>query len=160
MYRTFEHDGYCISLNENFLKEHMGKEFLDIGIQRTAIGKIERDNIAVEISYEGFGVLIHKRTNQSYDNILLTEEKWGKVKAHFRENPDFYDYTHCNMRVKTFEGDIQVGMAELITNKLAFSVDQLLIRLYVQHVACKTQEELISIREKKRLPFNVRHVAY
>lgn len=131
----------------------MSKEFLDIGIQRAEIGRIDRDNISIEILYAGFGNLQHKRTGQLYDDIRFTTEQWEKVKAHYRVNPHLYNYYHFNLLVRTSEGDIPVCTNEIHTNKLDFSIEQMLIQLYVQHVACKTKEELAAIREKKRLPF-------
>lgn len=153
MYITYENEGFNLSLNETFLNQHFGKEFLDIGIQRSEVGKIERDNISIEISYDGFGNLKHKGTGQTYDNIRFTTEQWEKVKAHFRANPHLYEYYHWNMLVRIYEAGIPKKMTELVTNTLDFSVEQMLIRLYVQHVACKSSEELAAIRDKKVLTF-------
>lgn len=149
MYTAYEFDGYHISINERFLINHSGKEFLDIGSQHTEIGKIERDNISLEISYEGFGILKHKRTGQRYDDIHYSNEQWEKVKAHFRVNPHFYEFLQQNMIVLTYEGDSQVGSAEIVTKIFDFTIEEMLIKLYVQHVACKTSEELVAIRDKK-----------
>lgn len=151
MYKTFETDGFFITINNRFLDENTGKEFLDIGIEPAVLGKIERDNITVKISYLGFGELRHKRTGQIYDNIKYTKDQWEKVKVHFRSYPELYEYRPTYIQITFYEAEMIVKSNELYTNCLDFPLEQLLIKLYVQHVACKTTSELLAIKRKTDL---------
>ncbi|MFY0519289.1 hypothetical protein ACOMCU_15900 [Lysinibacillus sp. UGB7] len=148
MYRKYETDGYHLMINDRFISENAGKEFLDIGTRQEILGRIERDNIVLEITYIGYGVLMHRRTNQSYNDLQLSKEQWDMVKVHFRMNPQYYEYNPSGLQLFIYEAGEEVKIGRLFFENLESSVEQLLINLFVQHVACKPAEELYEIRDR------------
>lgn len=146
MYRMYENDGFHLAINDRFIRENEGKEFIDIGSLHEKVGRIERDNIVLEITYTGFGILLHKRTKQPYSDVQLPEDQWGKVRAHYLKHPEYYEFSPSGLLLCILESGNEVKREELNIKYLDASVEALLINLYVQHVACKSAEELNEIR--------------
>ncbi len=151
MYRNYEVDGFHLIINDRFISKNVGKDFIEIGSQQELVGRIERDNIVLEIKYIGFGVLMHKRTQQTYDDLQLSKVKWEKVKEHFKIHPNFYEFKAEGLQLLIFEAGSEVKREELHYKQIASSIEQLMINLFVQHVSCKSACELNEIREKKRI---------
>lgn len=149
MYRNYEIDGFHLIINDRFISQNVGKDFLEIGSQQELVGRVERDNISLEITYKGFGKLIHKRTKNSYNDLQLSRDQWEKVKVHFNTYPTYYDFHPIGLLVCVYEAGAKVKKLELPFKQIEREMEQLLIKLFVQHVACKPAVELYKIREKK-----------
>lgn len=151
MYRKYEVDGFHLEINDRFISKYTGKPFIEIGSKQELVGKIERDNIVLEITYMGFGKLIHKRTNQSYNDLLLSKDQWEKVKAHFTMYPTYYCFQPIGLDLCIYEAGIEVKRVELPYKQIEPTIEEIMLILFVQHVACKPAAELNEIRKRSKV---------